>query len=338
MDLILLVSIFVALLAILLTLLYFKSMGNTNRESFLSHLRSRFKTCEILESQKPAQQPEPAAAGPQLVRNQRRNRVRAAEPQAQQAPANNQQPEDSDGETAGVEIDEKMGAKKRAKLEAKAEKRAQREAELKSREEQKKRDGEFCFEQWKAHRICETFLSSFQLWPKMNARSWKRKKLSRRRNARKLNVRPISLQQHFQINSFYVEIGKAQEERERREHEEYLKMKASFEVQEEGFDEEDSEQDELLQNFIDFIKTSKVVVLEDLAAHFKLKTQAAIDRIVELQKENRLSGVIDDRGKFIYISEDELQAVAKFIRQRGRVSISELAEHSNALINLSSVS
>lgn len=142
MDLILLISIFVALLAILLTLLYFKSMGNTNRESFLSHIRSGFKTCKILESPKPAQQPEPAAAGPQLVRNQRRNRVRAAEPQAQQAPVNNQQPEDSDGETAGVEIDEKMGAKKRAKLEAKAEKRAQREAELKSREEQKKRDGE----------------------------------------------------------------------------------------------------------------------------------------------------------------------------------------------------
>lgn len=128
----------------------------------------------------------------------------------------------------------------------------------------------------------------------------------------------------------------AQEERERREHEEYLKMKAAFEVQEEGFDEEENDQDELLQNFIDYIKTNKVVVLEDLAAHFKLKTQAVIDRIKELQKDNRLSGVIDDRGKFIYISEEELQAVVKFIRQRGRVSISELAEHSSNLINLSS--
>lgn len=128
---------------------------------------------------------------------------------------------------------------------------------------------------------------------------------------------------------------KAQEERERREHEEYLKMKASFEVQEEGFDEEDEQQQqELLQSFIDYIKNEKIVVLEDLAAHFKLKTQAAIDRIIELQKDDRLSGVIDDRGKFIYISEDELKAVAKFIRQRGRVSISELAENSNRLINL----
>lgn len=129
---------------------------------------------------------------------------------------------------------------------------------------------------------------------------------------------------------------KEQEERERREHEEYLKMKAQFEVQEEGFDEEDNDQEELLKNFIDYIKTNKVVVLEDLAANFKLKTQAAIDRIIELQKENRLSGVIDDRGKFIYISEDELNAVVKFIKQRGRVSIAELAENSAALINLSS--
>ena len=44
----------------------------------------------------------------------------------------------------------------------------------------------------------------------------------------------------------------------------------------------------------------------------------------------------DDRGKFIYISEDELAAVAKFIKQRGRVTITELAECSNSLINLKS--
>lgn len=67
--------------------------------------------------------------------------MRAAEPQ--QVPANQQQ-NDSDDEAGGIEVDEKMGAKKRAKLEAKAEKRAHREAELKQREEQKKRDGEKC--------------------------------------------------------------------------------------------------------------------------------------------------------------------------------------------------
>jgi DDRGK domain-containing protein 1 len=95
------------------------------------------KFSSILESPKPQQQQQ-APPRAELVRNQRRNRVRAAEPQAQQAPAAR---DDSDEEPTGVEFDEKMGAKKRAKLEAKAEKRAQREAELKAREEQKKRDG-----------------------------------------------------------------------------------------------------------------------------------------------------------------------------------------------------
>ena len=47
-----------------------------------------------------------------------------------------------------------------------------------------------------------------------------------------------------------------------------------------------------------------------------------------------LLGVTDDRGKFIYISPKELEAVAKFIKQRGRVTISELAESSNTLVNL----
>lgn len=45
------------------------------------------------------------------------------------------------------------------------------------------------------------------------------------------------------------------------------------------------------------------------------------------------AGVIDDRGKFIYITPEELAAVATFIRQRGRVSIAELAQASNSLIS-----
>ena len=46
------------------------------------------------------------------------------------------------------------------------------------------------------------------------------------------------------------------------------------------------------------------------------------------------SGVIDDRGKFIYISREELEAVAKYIKQQGRVSITDLAASSNKLIKL----
>lgn len=190
-----------------------------------------------------------------------------------------------------------MGAKKRAKLEAKAEKKAQREADLQQREEKKKRDALLEEERKKQEQKLE-------------------EEERKREEAERL----------------------AREEQERREHEEYLKLKQAFSVEEEGFEEgDDEEKDNLLQEFISFIQENKVVVLEDLANHFKLKTQQAIDRITELQKNGKLTGVIDDRGKFIYISEDELKAVAKFIRQRGRVSITELAECSNNLINLTPV-
>ena len=62
--------------------------------------------------------------------------------------------------------------------------------------------------------------------------------------------------------------------------------------------------------------------------------QAVIDRIDTLMADGTLTGVLDDRGKFIYITMSELESVAKFIKQRGRVSIQELAESSNCLIRL----
>ena len=65
--------------------------------------------------------------------------------------------------------------------------------------------------------------------------------------------------------------------------------------------------------------------------------QDTIDRVKSLLEEGRLTGVLDDRGKFIYITMEEYDTVARFIRQRGRVSISDLAESSNQLINLTAL-
>jgi DDRGK domain-containing protein 1 len=65
------------------------------------------------------------------------------------------------------------------------------------------------------------------------------------------------------------------EEQERREYEEYLKLKETFQIEEEGYDEanDNLNSQNLLQQFVSYIKQSKVVILEDLAAEFKLKTQ-----------------------------------------------------------------
>jgi len=127
-----------------------------------------------------------------------------------------------------------------------------------------------------------------------------------------------------------------QEEKEKREYEEYLKLKEAFTVEEEGCDEEEDSEENKLAMFINHIKENKVVLLEDLAAHFKIKTLDVIARINSLQESGALTGVIDDRGKFIFISQEELENVAKFIRQQGRVSITDLAANSNKLITLGS--
>uniref|UniRef100_A0A670ITG8 DDRGK domain-containing protein 1 n=1 Tax=Podarcis muralis TaxID=64176 RepID=A0A670ITG8_PODMU len=116
---------------------------------------------------------------------------------------------------------------------------------------------------------------------------------------------------------------KAKEEEEKREYEEYLKLKESFVVEEEGEDEGMTEEE-----------SAKVVLLEDLASHLGIRTQDAINRVQDLMADGTLTGVIDDRGKFIYITTEEMTAVADFIRRRGRVSITELARQSNSLINL----
>ncbi|KAL4709516.1 hypothetical protein ACJJTC_007247 [Scirpophaga incertulas] len=239
----------------------------------------------------------------QAVRNQRA-RMRANAARHQNAlPEEDLEVDDDIGNdneseaSAKAEFDDKMGAKKRAKLEAKMEKKKAREAEEQFREMKKKRDEELQEEKRKEEE--------------------KREEEERQREEAE---------------------RKAEEERKQREQAEYEAMKAAFSVDSEGFEENDEQDKEnLLRDFIQYIKDQKVVLLEDLAAHFKLKTQAAIDRISELQTSGELTGVIDDRGKFIYISRKELEDVAKFIKQRGRVSIVELAESSNELINLNPV-
>jgi glucan-binding YG repeat protein len=210
---------------------------------------------------------------------------------------NNREMDESNEDTDDkVELpDHKIGTKKRAKLAAKAEKKLQREVAERDREERKKRE---------------------ELLQK------EKDKQTEREHVEQLRAEEAE--------------KKVREEKEKREYEEYLKMKEAFNIEEEGYEQKENKEYEenLLQKFLAYIKENKVLVLEDLAAHFGLKTASVIERIQELKADGNLTGVIDDRGKFIYISEDELHTIATFVQQRGRISITELAENSNNLINL----
>lgn len=193
------------------------------------------------------------------------------------------------------ELRKRIGTKKLAKMEGKAEKKRQNEEMLREREERREQE-ELRYEERKKAEEEE-------------------ERLEKQREEEERLVK---------------------EEEERREHEEYLKLKEAFSVEEEGQGEvlSETESQNLLLEFVEYIKKSKVVVLEDLAAEFNLKTQDVINRVNMVQEMGLLTGVMDDRGKFIYISEEELLKVKKFIELRGRVNITEIAKSSNELINL----
>ncbi|NWX30245.1 DDRGK protein, partial [Notiomystis cincta] len=198
-------------------------------------------------------------------------------------------------EVPEFQVSGKIGAKKQRKLEEKQARKAQREAEEAEREERRKLE-------------------------------------SKREEERRKEEERIRLEEERQEE----EKRKAKEEEEKREYEEYLKLKESFVVEEEGVEESMTEEQSrsFLTEFLEYVKKTKVIQLEDLAAHLGLRTQDAINRIQDLMADGTLTGVIDDRGKFIYITAEEMAAVAQYIKQRGRVSIAELAQASNSLINL----
>ncbi|CAF5103590.1 unnamed protein product, partial [Rotaria sp. Silwood1] len=60
-----------------------------------------------------------------------------------------------------------------------------------------------------------------------------------------------------------------------------------------------------------------------------------IDRLKYLQETGSITGLFDDRGKYIYLTRDEMERVTKAIRQRGRISFSDLSKISNELIDFS---
>ena len=96
----------------------------------------------------------------------------------------------------------------------------------------------------------------------------------------------------------------------------------------------EAEDEGLLQKFVTYIKQQKVAVLEDLASEFGLKVVDVIGRVQALEQMGYISGVVDDRGKFIYIERGEMEAMAQFIKKKGRVRISALAQESSKLIDL----
>ncbi|XP_042613169.1 DDRGK domain-containing protein 1 [Cyprinus carpio] len=268
-----------------------------------------------------AARPQAAEERPAGMPRRRRNLHSRVNVQRAQRPSDNEDsPAEADEDQEDRQPSEerpqaaaKVGAKKQKKLEEKQARKAQREAELEEREERRKMQ---------------------------ELRDQERQKEEEK--------------ERLQEQKREEELRRSKEEQERKEEQEYRRSRSGrcFVIEDQGEAEELSEQELRLLYFLCITShlmlmcfsvsqpaagvhpKSKVVLLEDLASHFSLRTQDAIGRLQDLIADGSLTGVIDVRGKFIFITPEELNAVAHFIKQRGKVSISELVQASNTLINL----
>jgi len=74
--------------------------------------------------------------------------------------------------------------------------------------------------------------------------------------------------------------------------------------------------------------------LEEIAAEFQLKTSKVIERLEHLEKGGQISGIFDDRGKFVYIERKEMEGVADWLNKKGRIGRADLVAACNRIIRL----
>ena len=122
------------------------------------------------------------------------------------------------------------------------------------------------------------------------------------------------------------------EEKKKKEDEEYDKWRELIKVGEEGEDRMDFEKEETINKFLDYIKIRKVVSLEDISGTFKLNPNEIVEKLNKYENEGRIMGIIDDRGKYIYITEKEMGLIEKMLTNRGRISKTDLIKECNRLI------
>jgi hypothetical protein len=127
-------------------------------------------------------------------------------------------------------------------------------------------------------------------------------------------------------------LKKLKEEQEKKENEVYNQWKDQFEIHEEGEEVGDFSSESMINDFLNYIKIRKVVSLEDLSGVYKIHPNDLVERLTFLEAQGRITGIVDDRGKYIYLTEKELAAIEKIFLQRGRISKAELIKECNKII------
>ena len=76
------------------------------------------------------------------------------------------------------------------------------------------------------------------------------------------------------------------------------------------------------------------MLLEDLAAEFKMLSKDVVSQIDELEQSGRLTGITDDKGKYIHITNEEFDRIAAYLKTKGRINRVQLLQEANRIIRM----
>ena len=71
-----------------------------------------------------------------------------------------------------------------------------------------------------------------------------------------------------------------------------------------------------------------------MSATFKISNKEVLDRIKSIEQFGMMKGVLDERGKYICLEEEEIKAMLRMIEEKGRLTRAELVEEFSKLIRL----
>ena len=99
-----------------------------------------------------------------------------------------------------------------------------------------------------------------------------------------------------------------EEEQRQREEEEYKKWESQLVLEEQGDqNERDAEVSNVVGRFIEFIRLRKSVEIQELAQEFGLTNRSVLQRLEDLQTSGEIRGVLDERGRFLCITDSEIE-------------------------------
>ncbi|SBT35230.1 conserved Plasmodium protein, unknown function [Plasmodium ovale wallikeri] len=89
--------------------------------------------------------------------------------------------------------------------------------------------------------------------------------------------------------------------------------------------------DVLLSCFLNFIKLKKYVNITELSVKFQTTTE-----LEELEEQDMINGVLDEKGNYIYLSQEEINKLCFEIQTKGKVNTHEdFVNICNKVISLS---